>query len=126
MSCAFRMMTYNVHRCIGTDGRVVPERIAEVIEASNASLIALQEIDIGRRRTGRIDQARAIAKRLEMDVHFHPAWKLAEEQYGEAIISRFALKLVQAGPLPRPRNRLWRELRGALWVSVGINSSEVQ
>ncbi|HEX3854100.1 MAG TPA: hypothetical protein VHW01_24220, partial [Polyangiaceae bacterium] len=35
----FKVMTYNVHSCVGTDGKLAPERIAEVIaRASMAGL----------------------------------------------------------------------------------------
>ena len=44
-----------------------------------------------------------------MEFHFHPALALEEELYGDAVLSRFPLKLVHAGPLPgllsRPRAR---------------------
>jgi len=126
MQLKLRILTYNVHRCIGVDRRVAPERIAQVIEDSKADVIALQEVDAGRARTGGIDQALLIARRLEMHVHFHPAWQLAEEQYGDAFLSRFPMRLVKAGPLPRPRNRLWRELRGALWTVIQIDHREIQ
>ena len=119
-------MTYNVHSCLGTDKRLATERIADVIEQSAADIVALQEVDVGRPRTGGVDQAGMIARRLEMHFHFHPAWQLAEEQYGDAILSRFPIRLVQAGPLPRPRKRLWRELRGALWVTIQADDREIQ
>jgi endonuclease/exonuclease/phosphatase family metal-dependent hydrolase len=35
--------TYNVHACIGTDGRHDPNRVATVIEELNADIVALQE-----------------------------------------------------------------------------------
>ncbi len=41
--------TYNVHKCVGTDGRFDPGRIADVIGEIDADVIALQEAD---RRTG--------------------------------------------------------------------------
>jgi endonuclease/exonuclease/phosphatase family metal-dependent hydrolase len=126
MQSKIRVMTYNVHRCIGVDRKVTPERIAAVIEQSSADVVALQEVDAGRARTGGVDQALLIAQRLEMHVYFHPAWQFAEEQYGDAILSRFPMRLVQAGPLPCPRNRLWRELRGALWASIQVDHREIQ
>jgi endonuclease/exonuclease/phosphatase family metal-dependent hydrolase len=38
-----RVATYNVHACIGTDGRHDPDRIARVITELDADLVALQE-----------------------------------------------------------------------------------
>ena len=38
-----RVATYNVHACIGRDGRHDPYRVAAVIEELNADIVALQE-----------------------------------------------------------------------------------
>lgn len=37
--------SYNVHKCVGTDGRFDPERIIEVIQEIGPDVIALQEAD---------------------------------------------------------------------------------
>lgn len=37
--------TYNVHRCIGTDGRHDPDRVAAVIRELDADVVGLQEVD---------------------------------------------------------------------------------
>ena len=39
-----RVATYNIHRCRGLDGRTNPARIAEVIRAIDADIVALQEV----------------------------------------------------------------------------------
>ena len=39
-----RIATYNVHRCRGLDGRTRPERIAAVLRAIDADVVALQEV----------------------------------------------------------------------------------
>src|SRR5262249_37923564 len=111
-------MTYNVHRCVGADGRADPRRIAEVIAACQPAIAALQEIDGGRRRTGGIDQPLAIAHLLGMGVHFHPALKVEEELYGDAILTALPMRLVKAGSLP---GSIGFEPRGALWVAVEAN-----
>src|SRR5690606_25634562 len=43
-----RVMTYNVHSCIGMDGKLDPERIARVIARARPDVVALQELDVGR------------------------------------------------------------------------------
>lgn len=43
MSSPFRFATYNVHSCIGTDGRHDPDRVARVIAELDADVVALQE-----------------------------------------------------------------------------------
>ena len=38
-----RVATYNVHACVGTDGRHDPDRVASVITELDADIVALQE-----------------------------------------------------------------------------------
>lgn len=40
-----RVASYNVHKCVGMDGRFDPRRIADVIQSIDADIIALQEAD---------------------------------------------------------------------------------
>lgn len=117
---SLRVLTYNVHNCAGMDGRVSPHRIARVIAREQPDIVALQEVDIGRSRSDWQDQAAEIARYLEMTHHFHAAIALAEEQYGDAILSRLPMQLVRAAHLPYRRSWLVDEPRGALWVSIDI------
>lgn len=43
--CGTTIASYNIHKCVGTDGRFDPERIAAVIAELNADIVALQEAD---------------------------------------------------------------------------------
>ncbi len=115
-----RILTYNAHRCVGSDKRADPGRIAEVIARHAPDIVALQELDVVRARTGRVDQAQAIARHLAMDVHFHPAITVEEESYGDAVLTALPIRMVKAGLLPGLPHRPWRESRGALWVSIGL------
>lgn len=121
-----RLMTYNVHRCLGMDGKLSPERTARVIARHNPDVVALQELDVNRARTGGVDQAKQIARLLEMDYHFHPAIHLEEERYGDAILSRLPMRLVRTGALPRMPGKSWFEPRGALWVEIDYHGSNIQ
>jgi endonuclease/exonuclease/phosphatase family metal-dependent hydrolase len=118
-------VTYNVHSCVGLDGKVSPQRIARVIAQCDPDLVALQELDVGRRRTQGRDQAEEIAHELNMTFHFHPTIKLEEEQYGDAILSRYPMRLVRSGLLPGA-NSTAIEPRGAIWATVRVGDQEVQ
>lgn len=122
---SLRVMTYNIHSCIGMDGRTVPARVARVIATAGADVVALQEVDVGRRRSGRLHQARWLADQLGMHVHFHCTLSTGEEQYGQAVLSRWPLRIVRSGLLPIS---LPRELepRGALWVELNVDGQAVQ
>ena len=96
----WRLLTYNVHRCLGPDGLLSPERIADVIASADPDIVALQELDVRRARTGGVDQAYRLAQRLGMAFHFNAALKVEEELYGDAILTALPERLVKAGPLP--------------------------
>jgi endonuclease/exonuclease/phosphatase family metal-dependent hydrolase len=121
-----RILTYNVHRCLGTDGRLSPPRIAEVIASCAPDIVALQELDVGRLRTGGVDQAHAIASELGMQFHFHPALKVMEELYGDAILTARPSRLVKAGALPALLRWPKLESRGALWAAIDMGDIHLQ
>lgn len=119
-------MTYNVHSCRGSDGKLCHERIADVIERLDPDIVALQELDSSRERSGRLDQTRALADILEMDAHFHAALRIADEQYGDAILSRHPMRLCKAESLPTPPSRFLKEQRGAIWAAITIEGRSLQ
>ncbi|MDO8860579.1 endonuclease/exonuclease/phosphatase family protein [Haliea sp. E1-2-M8] len=121
-----RVMTYNVHSCVGMDGKLDVERIARVIARGRPDVVALQELDVGRSRTDGMDQAHLIARYLEMEFHFHPALHLEEELYGDAILTHLPQRLIKAGALPGLADRASLEPRGALWVALELDGVEVQ
>ncbi|MDP1873245.1 endonuclease/exonuclease/phosphatase family protein [Phenylobacterium sp.] len=121
-----RILTYNVHRCVGTDRRLDVSRVADVIAALEPDIVALQELDVGRMRTNGVDQAHEIAQRLEMAFHFHPAMKVEEELYGDAILTRHPERKIKSAALPGHERVSQLEPRGALWVSVDLEGRDLQ
>lgn len=122
----FRVMTYNIHACRGTDGKWSPERIADVIAAAKPDIVALQEVDVGRARSGTVDQAVLIAEQLGMALHFAPALRVLEEQYGDAILTPWPCRLIHSGRLPGLRLFPNLEPRGALWTRVNVRGMDIQ
>ena len=118
----FRILTYNVHRCVGLDRRLDVGRVADVIAAEKPDIVALQEVDVGRARTGGVDQAHDLAKRLGMKSRFNAALRVEEEQYGDAVLTARPESLVKAGPLPGYARMPRLEPRGALWVAIDLGS----
>lgn len=113
-----RLVTYNVHSCIGTSGALNMEKVAEVIEATGAQVAALQEIDAGKPRSGRIHQARWLAGRLGWDHRFFPVMQTGKEGYGLAVLSALPMETVRQGRLPAPERKKPREGRGAMWIRL--------
>lgn len=121
-----RLMTYNVHRCVGTDRALDVERVAEVIAAENPDVVALQELDVLRRRTKQVDQAHRLAELLKMKSHFHPAMAVEEELYGDAILTALPERRIKAAELPLYKRIPGLEPRGAIWVEVMVGGIPVQ
>jgi endonuclease/exonuclease/phosphatase family metal-dependent hydrolase len=116
-----RILTYNVHSCRGRGGRADPLRIADVIASAEPDVIALQELDVGRIRTGSVDQAHLIARHLRVLAHFHPALHVDEEKYGDAILTALPSRVVKADQLPSTG-----EPRGAIWVEILAGNVRLQ
>ena len=121
-----RIMTYNVHRCVGVDRRLDVGRVAAVIAQGRPDVVALQELDVRRARTGMVDQAHAIAHRLGMNFHFHAALQVEEERYGDAILTAAPHRVIKAAGLPGWPAVRGLEPRGALWLELELGARRLQ
>ena len=54
---SLRILCYNIHYGQGNDGVYDLERLAEVIKEVKPDLVALQEVDVMVRRSGKVHQA---------------------------------------------------------------------
>jgi endonuclease/exonuclease/phosphatase family metal-dependent hydrolase len=117
----FRVMTYNVHSCVGTDGKLDPGRIAAVIARSNVDIVALQEVDVCQSRTHGLHQADWLAEKLRMRMHFTPARVCNDGHYGNAILTRHPFSVLSEGRLARRRG----EERAVQWLKVHIAGLEL-
>lgn len=117
----FRVMTYNVHSCVGTDGKLEPGRIAEVVARSRADVVALQELDVCQARTDGVHQPEWLARELNMFVHFTSARACNDGQYGNAILTRYPFTVLSEGNLQRRRG----EERAVQWLKVSIDGVDV-
>jgi endonuclease/exonuclease/phosphatase family metal-dependent hydrolase len=113
-----RILTYNIHSCIGRFGRCDTERTAAIIEEFGPDAVALQEVDAGMRRTARLDQAGWLADRLGMRHFAHPLIEIGGGTRGLAVLSKHPMTAIKMGRLPAfPFNRVL-ETRGAMWVRL--------
>jgi endonuclease/exonuclease/phosphatase family metal-dependent hydrolase len=84
-----RIATYNIHRCRGLDGRTRPDRIAAVLHAIDADVVALQEVlGTGPRGTSHAEELGAA---LGMGWVMAAARHLRGHQFGNAVLSRFPI-----------------------------------
>ncbi len=118
----FRVVTYNVHKCRGLDRRVRPGRIAAVLRALQADIIALQEVlSVG--GGGReADQARFIAEELGYHYYVGENRRLRGGVYGNVVLSR------QPATVAHNYDITWRgrERRGCLRVDFAADAAKGQ
>jgi len=120
-----RVATYNVHGCVGMDRQRSETRIAKVIAEMSVDVVALQELDLGRRRSASADQTKMIAEQLGWYSHFYPAMRRDDEQYGNAILSRYQLTFRRAIELPGTPPFFCRENRAAIEVNVETDLGKI-
>ena len=117
-----RVMTYNIHSCIGMDGRVSPSRIARVIRSFDPDIVALQEVDCGCSRTRGDDQDKMIADELEMHTSFCCTMERSGGFYGHAVLSRYPVEVISSGLFSAHENR---EPRGALLAKIDLDGQAI-
>ena len=89
MTHTLRVATYNIRHARGLDDKVDLRRVAAVLQAIDADVVCLQEIEAGMTRSRRLPQAEWLGDMLGMYAQFGPAlggWPLP--QFGNAILSK--------------------------------------
>lgn len=127
------LASYNIHRGFGTDGRYAPERTVEVIEALDADIIGLQEVDMRLLVDGRA-QLDFLAGSLSLNAVPGPNVKGRRGKFGNALLSRWPVRQVRRADLTvghfEPRGAILAELevrgRGLRVVvtHLGLNAAE--
>jgi endonuclease/exonuclease/phosphatase family metal-dependent hydrolase len=107
-------MTYNSHSGFSSAGRLDPEAIAQVIQASGADLVALQEVSRVRLLDGEADLVVWLSRRLGMPILFRGT---EEPIWGNAILSRYPVLESGWGDLPREGTLIGR---GYLWARIQV------
>jgi endonuclease/exonuclease/phosphatase family metal-dependent hydrolase len=111
-----RVVTYNVHRCKGLDGRVRPDRVAKVLKEIDADIVALQEVVCIPGGEPEGDQAHYIAREIGADFLFGENRKLWGGAYGNVVLSKLPMRTVKNHDL----SVRGRERRGCLHIDVEL------
>jgi endonuclease/exonuclease/phosphatase family metal-dependent hydrolase len=113
------LVSYNVHGCVGWDGRADPARVAAVLGEVGGDIVALQEVPALERggelflnRVSAVTGLKAIAG-AELLGHF--------AHYGNALLTRFGLKRMSTLDL----GVRGREPRGAIDVELECGTSRI-
>jgi len=118
----FRVMTYNIHHGEGLDGKVDLLRIAQLIKAEGADIVALQEVDKGVERTARRDLPEELAALTGMTCIFSNNYHYQDGEYGNSVLTIF--------PVLRWTNRHYKmlrpgEQRGVLQLVLNVHGQEI-
>lgn len=115
--------SYNIHRCIGTDGVRDPRRTADVIQTLGADVIALQEVDIGPGETAEgAVQMEFLAHTVGLHAISGPTMQRGEGHYGNVLLTRLPVLDVRKLDLTVFR----REPRGALDVDLDVAGARLR
>jgi endonuclease/exonuclease/phosphatase family metal-dependent hydrolase len=110
-----RVMTYNIHVGRGTDGKLDLERIAKIIRDADVDVVAIQEVDRGAKRTGKLDESAELARLTRMHAEFGKAIDHDGGDYGQVILSRRPIQKLDVHKLP---NEPGQEQRIALVAQI--------
>ena len=104
---SIRVMTYNIHTCIGVDGRYDPGRTGAVLREIDADIASLQEVGVRRRIGLQADQWAFLGQVTGCRVITAAGAGNRRGRFGNAILTRFpvlaaySIDLTVAGHQPR-------------------------
>lgn len=131
-----RVMSYNVHGCVGSDGRLAPERIAQLVAQYDPDIVALQELQApslwGHGEMAASaglavpERLQEIVEHLQRDFLFGSALYWASDGFDNAVVARRPLRVLKAGRLVPAPDGKDSTVRGALWVELELGGFAVQ
>jgi len=87
-----RVVTWNVHACVGGDGRFDPDRVVETVRGLSPDVIALQEVEARRHLTRGLDMFAFLREGIGGHAAEARTIKSAEGDYGHMVLSRWPLR----------------------------------
>ncbi|MFP4599465.1 MAG: endonuclease/exonuclease/phosphatase family protein [Persicimonas sp.] len=117
-----RVVTYNIHSCIGTDGQRDPERVGRVLCGLEPDIVALQEVNTALNQRVELGQLAVLARMTGLEPVVGPVIEREYGFYGNAILSRFPAAHVRRLDLSVEGF----EPRGALDVDLDVGGERVR
>jgi len=111
--------SYNVHRCIGTDGRHDPARVGRVLRELDADVIGLQEVAA---RGDGVDQLAHLAHASGYHAVAGPVLVAGQSECGNGLLTKRPILSVERLDL----SIAGREPRGALDVRLAVGDDVVR
>jgi len=115
-----KLATYNIHACIGADGRFDPGRTAAVMLQLNADVLALQEVE--HHQVDGLDLLEYLATATGMEPIAGPLLLRETRDYGNALLTRLPVLTLNRVDLSQPPH----EPRGALDAMLDWQGQHVQ
>jgi endonuclease/exonuclease/phosphatase family metal-dependent hydrolase len=118
----FTAASYNIHQCVGTDGRRDPERIVRVILELDAQVIGLQEVNSksgGNREEAQMDY---LAQATGLKAVPGPTIRRAGSEYGNVLLTSHPIIKIRLVDL----SVVGREPRGAIDATLDIRGQAVR
>lgn len=110
------LLSYNVHSCVGLDGRLDVNRIVRIIREQNPDVVGLQEITNSYVRGRDAIQADYLAEATGMLTLAGPTLRRADADYGNLLLTKGRVQSARRIDLSFRR----REPRGALDVELDL------
>jgi endonuclease/exonuclease/phosphatase family metal-dependent hydrolase len=117
-----RIVTYNIHSCVGLDRRYDPARVAAVLREIGAGIACLQEVGFRRRGDPILDQAAYLAEATGCSVLCGTGLRDHSRRFRNAILTRFPVLALGAIDLGIPGC----EPRGAIDADLLIDGRVVR
>lgn len=115
-----RVVTYNVHACIGNDGEFLPQRICEVLAELRADFIGIQELED--RDFGDEPVSEYFARTLDMHAYRGATLKREDAHYGNLLLSREPAATTRMHDISVPG----REPRGVIEARFAVNGYSIR
>ncbi|HSF57149.1 MAG TPA: endonuclease/exonuclease/phosphatase family protein [Candidatus Binatia bacterium] len=115
-------VSYNIHQCVGTDGRRDPQRVAAVIQDTEADIIGLQEVDFNPRGEKKSHQLDYLAKATGMRAIAGPTLRRADSEFGNALLTRREISEVRLHDV----SVFGRQPRGVIDAEIACDGRRVR
>jgi endonuclease/exonuclease/phosphatase family metal-dependent hydrolase len=114
--------SYNLHSCVGLDGRRSPARIADVLRELDCDIYALQEVDNQPGEHEESMQLEYLARTMNMSGV--PGLRIVRHtgEYGNAILTRLPITQIRRHDL----SYSWCEPRGAIDIELDVGGQPLR
>src|SRR5690349_19308723 len=124
-----RVLVYNIHAGKDAGGTPRLAELANLVGQTGADVVLLQEVDVGTRRSGGVDQPAELARRTGFRSAFGRTIDYDGGRFGNAVLSRWPILEARTVPLdgapPAGADNGRHEPRGALRVVLAAPQGRI-